>query len=179
MFKYVRSTLVKIFQDDKVLLGMKKRGLGVGKWNGFGGKLNKDETLKECAVREVLEESSLSIKEEDLQQIGILLFEFIGENLILEVNVFRTNVFCGTPLESEEMNPCWFLLENIPYQTMWADDILWYPLMLKNNLFYGFFKFHGHDNMVSENLQVVKSVEEMETLRNVTKKSFNINSSPS
>ena len=36
---------------------MKKRGFGVGKWNGFGGKLHANETMVECAARELHEES--------------------------------------------------------------------------------------------------------------------------
>ena len=174
MLKYVRSTLVKIFRDNEVLLGMKKRGLGVGKWNGFGGKLCADETLTQCAVRELYEESNLICKEEDLDQIGILVFEFIGEDLILEVNIFRTSVFDGTPQESEEMNPKWFLTENIPFSCMWADDVLWYPLMLRNNLFFGFFKFHGHDNMVSNDLVVVDSLKKMESLRDDIRKAYDV-----
>jgi hypothetical protein len=32
-------TLCIVHQNDKVLLGMKKRGFGMGRWNGFGGKV--------------------------------------------------------------------------------------------------------------------------------------------
>lgn len=39
--------------DIKVLLGLKKRGLGVDKWNGFGGKLEPGETIEEAAKREM------------------------------------------------------------------------------------------------------------------------------
>ncbi|KAJ2629167.1 hypothetical protein H4R22_003483, partial [Coemansia sp. RSA 1290] len=37
----------------RVLLGLKKRGLGEGLWNGFGGKLETGETLYACAQREL------------------------------------------------------------------------------------------------------------------------------
>ncbi len=36
---------------DRVLLGMKKRGFGAGKWNGFGGKVDPGETIVEAAAR--------------------------------------------------------------------------------------------------------------------------------
>ena len=39
--------------DGKVLLGRKKRGFGVRKWNGFGGKIEGGETFLQCAVREL------------------------------------------------------------------------------------------------------------------------------
>ena len=46
-------TLVFLRAGKQVLLGMKKRGFGVGKWNGFGGKLEPGESFAEGAVREV------------------------------------------------------------------------------------------------------------------------------
>ena len=38
-------TLVYIRDEENILLGMKKRGFGVGKWNGFGGKVQPGETI--------------------------------------------------------------------------------------------------------------------------------------
>ena len=49
--------------------------------------------------RELLEESGLTTNE--LQEAGILKFEFVGEPEILEVHVFTTNKYEGTPTESE------------------------------------------------------------------------------
>ncbi len=44
--------------QGRILLGMKKRGFGEGKWNGFGGKVNLidgryQETIEEAAMREL------------------------------------------------------------------------------------------------------------------------------
>ena len=44
-------TLVFVLEPGRVLLGMKKRGFGVGRWNGFGGKVQIEETVEEGAVR--------------------------------------------------------------------------------------------------------------------------------
>lgn len=38
---------------------MKKRGFGVGKWNGYGGKLDEGESIERCAIRELEEECSI------------------------------------------------------------------------------------------------------------------------
>jgi len=38
---------------------MKKRGFGVGKWNGYGGKLDEGESIEQCAIRELEEECSI------------------------------------------------------------------------------------------------------------------------
>ena len=44
-------TLLFVLSPGKVLLGMKKRGFGMGRWNGFGGKVHSDETVEEGAIR--------------------------------------------------------------------------------------------------------------------------------
>ena len=59
-------TLVFLREDGRVLLGMKKRGFGAGKWNGFGGKVETGETITEAAVREVKEECGYIVNIEDL-----------------------------------------------------------------------------------------------------------------
>lgn len=52
-------TLCMVMKDGKLLLGMKKRGFGMGRWNGFGGKVEAGESIEEAAKREVFEESGL------------------------------------------------------------------------------------------------------------------------
>ena len=44
-------TLAFIRDGERLLLGMKKRGFGAGKWNGFGGKVDPGETILQGAVR--------------------------------------------------------------------------------------------------------------------------------
>lgn len=95
-------TLVYILRGEdpsgqEVLLGLKKRGFGCGKWNGFGGKVDADETVPEAAVREVQEECGLTVRQEDLVDVGTLDFEFVGDPVHLEVHVFETRQFSGDP----------------------------------------------------------------------------------
>jgi 8-oxo-dGTP pyrophosphatase MutT (NUDIX family) len=45
-------TLIRVQEEDRILLAMKKRGFGAGKYNGFGGKVELRETLLEAALRE-------------------------------------------------------------------------------------------------------------------------------
>ncbi|KII91254.1 hypothetical protein PLICRDRAFT_173137 [Plicaturopsis crispa FD-325 SS-3] len=42
-----------IFKEDQILLGYKKRGFGIGKYNGFGGKVDAGETPAQAAAREL------------------------------------------------------------------------------------------------------------------------------
>lgn len=63
----------------RVLLGMKKRGPGTGKWNGFGGKLEKtDASVKAGAVREFREETGGASPSDDVARVGVLTFHGVG-----------------------------------------------------------------------------------------------------
>ncbi|XP_067912020.1 oxidized purine nucleoside triphosphate hydrolase [Heterodontus francisci] len=150
-------TLVMVVRQQKILLGMKKRGFGVGRWNGFGGKVQPGETIEEGAKRELCEESSLTVQ--SLEKIGQIKFEFVGEMELLDVHIFRTDSYQGEPVESEEMRPQWFDLDKLPFDEMWPDDIYWFPLMLQKKLFKGYFKFKGHNNILEYTLQEVDELE--------------------
>ena len=123
------TTLVVVHDDEKILLGYKKRGFGAGRWNGFGGKLNDGETLEQAAHRELEEE--IGITANSLQPRGQIVFTFEDGHEPVEVNIFTLESFSGEPVESEEMRPQWYLHADIPYSEMWPDDEFWLPLVLQ------------------------------------------------
>ena len=174
MTKYIRSTLIQVLKGNNILLGMKKRGFGKGKYNGFGGKLQENETVKQAAIRELYEESNLIAKEKDIEQIAILLFEFVGDDFIMEVNVFKTHVYSGNEKESDEMKPIWFSFDEIPYSQMWADDEFWFPLMFKGKHFFGFFQFKGQQKMLSQKITITESENELVSLLHERQKSLGV-----
>ena len=126
-------TLTIVHDHPRVLLGMKKRGFGAGRWNGFGGKVLDDEEIEEGARRELKEESGLKVGE--LTRLGIMEFEFEGDPQLLEVHLFKATEFYGIPRESDEMSPKWFFVEEIPFQDMWPDDRYWFPFFMRNKKF--------------------------------------------
>ena len=63
-------------ESPVVLLGLKKRGFGQGKYVGFGGKIEAGETVEEATVRELEEETGLRAALEDLEPAGRLTFLF-------------------------------------------------------------------------------------------------------
>lgn len=136
-------TLTIIHQNPKVLLGMKKRGFGAGRWNGFGGKVSQTETIEEAARRELREE--VGVEANNMEKVGIIDFEFNGNSEILEVHIFKVVSFSGEPSESEEMKPQWWHINEIPFKEMWPDDTCWVPLFLDGKKFKGKFLFGKSD----------------------------------
>ncbi len=144
-------TLCLLCQPPKVLLGMKKRGFGAGRWNGFGGKLEAGETLEEAARREFMEEAGVTVK--NLSKRGVLEFFFEGNSEMLEVHVFKAMEYSGTPVETEEMKPQWFEIDAVPFDEMWQDDRYWFPVFFEDREFTGRFFFDADENLLSHEIR--------------------------
>ena len=136
------STLCLLVKENQVLLGMKKRGFGAGKWNGIGGKLEDGETIEQAAVRELEEEIGARAEIEDLKKTGEINFYFKDKpEWNQRVHVFILEKWKGELKESEEMSPRWFLHKEIPFGEMWQDDIHWLPKVLSGKAVKGDFCF--------------------------------------
>jgi len=122
-------TLCLLFNNNKLLLGLKKQGLGKGLFNGFGGKVENGESIEQAAIRELQEEAGITAHA--YRKVGILDFEFPqkpGWNQ--KVHVFVVHEWTGTPIETEEMKPEWFNINQLPYSQMWEADTHWLPVVL-------------------------------------------------
>ncbi len=144
------ATLCFVRRDGELLLIEKKRGLGAGKINGPGGRLEPGETPAQAAVREVEEE--LCITPSGLEECGELMFQFC-DGYSIHGHVFTAAGFSGTPTETEEAVPLWTPVEQIPFHRMWTDDELWFPHMLGGDFFIGRFLFDG-DDMLGHRIEV-------------------------
>jgi 8-oxo-dGTP diphosphatase len=134
----------------RVLLIRKKRGLGAGKINGPGGKIDPGETSVQCAIRETQEE--LGVTAIDPVKHGELWFQFV-DGLGLHVDVFVATKHEGEPVETDEAIPLWTSLEKLPLEEMWADDRFWLEDMLVSRRhFIGRFTFDD-DTMLSSEME--------------------------
>lgn len=137
-------------KHPKILLGMKKRGFGAGRWNGFGGKVEKGERIIDAAKRELYEEAGIFVPE--ITKAGVVEFKFKGNPEILQVHIFRANSFEGKLRESDEMRPKWFHVDKIPFHKMWPDDEHWLPLVLAGKKIKAKFWFEGFDKIIAKKI---------------------------
>ena len=144
-----RANLCFIVKDGRVLLIRKKRGLGAGKINGPGGKVEPGETTLDSAIREVQEE--IGVTPLQVEERGVLHFQFI-DGYSLWCAVFVAQDFAGEPIETAEAVPLWFALDAIPFDEMWADDRHWLPDTLRGRSFDAWFVFDG-DAMLSQDVR--------------------------
>ncbi len=140
-----RATLLFVIRDGQILLIRKKRGLGAGKINGPGGRLEPGETPVEAAVRETREELGVVAVSPALR--GELHFQFVDGYSLL-CSVFTSQDCLGEAIETPEAVPLWTPLDAIPYHEMWEDDARWLPGVLEGRNFRGFFVFE-YDKMLS------------------------------
>ena len=139
-------TLCIIYKDGKVLLGLKKTGFGSGRWNGFGGKVEKGETVEEAAKRELKEESNIEALE--ISKRGILNFEFQDNPEKLEVHLFYVDKFSGVPEETKEMKPQWYSYSELPFKNMWINDVHWLPKVIKGEKLKATFTFNQDGSQI-------------------------------
>ncbi len=144
-----RANLCFIVKDGRVLLIRKKRGLGAGKINGPGGKLEPGETALESAIREVREEIGVTALR--IEERGVLHFQFV-DGYSLHCVVFIAHDFSGELIETDEAIPLWFEFGAIPFHEMWADDQHWLPQALAGECFDAWFVFDG-DTMLSKDVR--------------------------
>ncbi len=142
-------TLLFLVREGEVLLGMKKRGLGAGRINGVGGKIEPGERPEEAAARECREEIGVV----PLALVPVAEHEFLmdvdREPWRIRAHVFTSTHWEGEPVETPEFAPMWFRLDQVPYDRMWADDHFWLPRVLVGESVRGRFEFDSGEELVS------------------------------
>ena len=131
-------TLGFLFRRGKIILAAKKRKIGIGKLNGYGGRVEEGEDRIQSLIREIFEECSVIAEKENCKELGYIDFYFQNAEGFLRVYVYRIDEFFGEPVETEEMgNPEEFDVNKIPYDKMMVGDDKFIPNVVENKKFKG------------------------------------------
>ncbi|HEX6257897.1 MAG TPA: 8-oxo-dGTP diphosphatase [Candidatus Saccharimonadales bacterium] len=152
-------TLLFLRKGDQILLAMKKRGFGMGKWHGMGGKIELGETIQQAAIRECQEEIGVT----PLKLIPAAEHDFAMEDpqtgpWHIYMYVYVCEEWEGEPAETDEMAPKWFNEEDIPYDLMWQDNPFWLPQVLEGAKVHGTYRFDIYNDMLEHTVTTVATL---------------------
>lgn len=106
---------VIIIKDGRILLGKRKNAHGEGSWSFPGGHLEFNEAVEECAIREVKEETGISIK--NLRQ-GTFTNDIFEKEEKNYVTLYMISDFAAGEVRIMEPDKCekweWFDWHNLP-----------------------------------------------------------------
>ena len=149
----INTTLCDIEKDNRYLMlhrTKKENDLNEGKWIGVGGKFEKNETPEECLLREVKEETGLTLTKYRLRAV----ITFISNQWETEyMYLFTANEFTGEVTECSEGVLEWVNKEEVMKLNLWQGDRIFLKKIMKEDNFFTL-------KVVYEGEQLVESVVE-------------------
>lgn len=141
-------------EQQEVLLGRKLTGFGAGNMVAPGGKIEPGEQAAAAAVRELEEETGLQVTEDDPVHRATILFRFPARPASdMDCQVFLASSYRGEPVASEELEPRWYPVGELPVEYMWQDAEHWLPLIIGGETFTATV-IMAQDNLGVESVQI-------------------------
>lgn len=149
------STLCHIISDDKYLMMhrvKKKNDINKDKWIGVGGKFEYGESPDECLLREVKEETGLTLLNYSFR--GIVTFIY-GEDVVEYMHLYTADKFEGELIDCDEGELVWVPIKEVCNLPIWEGDKIFFRLLEENN---GFFSlklvYDLNDNLIDTELHM-------------------------
>lgn len=149
----INTTLCYIEKDNKYLLlhrTKKENDLNEGKWIGVGGKFEKDETPEECLLREVKEETGLTLTKYKLRAV----ITFISNKWQTEyMYLFTASEFTGELISCNEGELEWVAQDDILKLNIWEGDKIFLKKMIEEDNFFTLKVVYEGDKLVNSVLK--------------------------
>ena len=142
------TTMIYLKKDDCYLLLLRnkeKNDINEGKWIGVGGHLEEGETIDECAIREVKEETGLDVR--SLSCAGEVLF--IDDNIKIMMYIYEITDFSGELIECNEGDLKWIPIKDIYNYPMWEGDKAFLPMVINHGPYFKMTLTYHHHELVS------------------------------
>jgi 8-oxo-dGTP diphosphatase len=145
----VNTTLCHIEKDGKYLMlhrVKKKNDLNQDKWVAIGGKFEDKESPEECNIREVFEETGLTLHSADYRGIVTFVSDKWGTEYM---HVFHTTDFSGEIIECDEGELCWVDKKEIYNLPIWEGDKIFLRLLEQDVPFFSLKLEYQGDTLVN------------------------------
>jgi len=130
------ATLCYLKNNDQTLMLYRNKKPGdihKGKWNGLGGKVEAGETPEQCAIREIQEESGLTVI--DLKLNGVITFPMFDGVDDWYVFIFTIHESHGFLIDSPEGELAWIPDEKLLELNLWDGDRIFLPWLEQDKFF--------------------------------------------
>ena len=146
----VLSTLCHIIKDDCYLMMhrvKKENDINKDKWIGVGGKFEYGESPEECLLREVKEETGLTLTKYTFR--GIVTFCY-GEDVVEYMHIFDGYEFEGELTECDEGELVWVPIKDVCSLPIWEGDKIFFKLLAENADFFSLKLVYDTDDTLKE-----------------------------
>ena len=148
----INTTLCYIEHNDEYLMlhrVKKENDINKDKWIGLGGKFLEDESPEECMLREVYEESGLTLT--SWRYRGIVTF--VNTKCPSEfMHLFTADGFEGELTTCDEGEPEWIRKSELMKLTLWEGDRIFLRLLDSDEPFFSLKLCYDGDRLVSAKL---------------------------
>lgn len=131
------ATICYIDNGQELLLlhrNKKPNDVHEGKWISVGGKLEQGETPDECAIREIFEETGLTVKKMDFK--GMVTFPEFTPNLDWYTYVFKVTEFEGELIDCDEGTLEWVPYDQVLTKPTWEGDYELFKWIIEDRPFF-------------------------------------------
>lgn len=137
-----KATLIFPIKGYKIKLGIKQRGVGAGLYNGWGGKVEPGQTIRENLAEEFKTETGGAVCSPDkIRPVALIHFFFFGNDTDIpdfDVTVYIAEEIIGTIHDTDEMkNEKDFAFDGVPYDHMMPADREFVAKILNGETFFG------------------------------------------
>ena len=143
----INSSLCYLYRDGRVLMLhriKKAEDINEGKWIGVGGKFEENESPEECVIREVREETGLTLT--SWRYRGIVTF--VSDRCEGEyMHLFTSDRFEGEMTACDEGELAWIETDRLGGLPQWEGDRVFLDLIVRDEPFFSLKLVYSGDRL--------------------------------